>query len=186
MSDAPTATPPGDRRGLILVNTGDGKGKTTAALGTALRAVGYGQQVLIIQFIKGTWHYGELDALARLPEITLVRAGKGFYKIVDDHFTEAEHRQAAAEGLAFARESIAANQHALIILDEINVAASLGLVTVAEVLELIDLKPPEMSLILTGRDAHADVIARADTVTEMREVKHAFRQGILAQKGIDF
>jgi cob(I)alamin adenosyltransferase len=186
MTDRGTPRTPDAKRGLVLVNTGDGKGKTTAALGTALRAVGYGHQVLIIQFIKGTWHYGELDAIARLPEITLVRAGKGFYKIVDDHFTEEEHRRAAAEGLAFARQSIAANRHALVILDEINVAVSLGLLAVADALELIDLKPPAMSLILTGRDAHPDVIARADTVTEMREIKHAFQQGILAIKGIDF
>jgi cob(I)alamin adenosyltransferase len=177
---------PDEKRGLILVNTGDGKGKTTAALGTALRAVGYGQQVLIIQFIKGTWHYGELDAVARLPEITLVRAGKGFYKIIDDKFTEAEHREAAAAGLALAREGLTKNAHALVILDEINVAVSLGLLEVADVLALLDLKPPEMSLVLTGRNAHPDVIARADTVTEMREIKHAFRQGILAKKGIDF
>jgi cob(I)alamin adenosyltransferase len=177
---------PIDARGLILVNTGDGKGKTTAALGTALRAVGYGQKVLIIQFVKGTWHYGELDAVARIPEITLVRAGKGFYKIIDDKYTEAEHREAAAAGLAFARESLAKNEHALVILDEINVAQSLGLLALADVLALLDLKPPAMSLILTGRNAHPDVISRADTVTEMREIKHAFRQGILAMKGIDF
>ncbi|MBI5482150.1 MAG: cob(I)yrinic acid a,c-diamide adenosyltransferase [Deltaproteobacteria bacterium] len=178
--------PADERRGLILVNTGDGKGKTTAALGTALRAVGYGQKVLVIQFIKGTWHYGELDAVARIPEITLVRAGKGFYKIIDDKFTEAEHREAAAAGLAFARESIAKNEHSLVILDEINVAVSLGLLDLADVIGLLDLKPPHMSLILTGRNAHPDVIARADTVTEMREIKHAFKQGILAKRGIDF
>jgi cob(I)alamin adenosyltransferase len=187
---ADTTPPPkpaaDEKRGLILVNTGDGKGKTTAALGTALRAVGYGQRVLIIQFIKGTWHYGELEAVARIPEITLHRTGKGFYKIIDDKFTEEEHRAAAAAGLELARRSVTANEHALIILDEINVAVSLGLLEVGEVLGLLDLKPREMSLILTGRNAHPDVIARADTVTEMREVKHAFRQGLLAKKGIDY
>jgi cob(I)alamin adenosyltransferase len=186
MADDPKPLPADPKRGLILVHTGDGKGKTTAALGTALRAVGYGQKVLIIQFIKGTWHYGELDAIARLPEITLVRAGKGFYKIIDDKYTEAEHREAAAAGLALARESLAKNEHALVILDEINVAVSLGLLQVADVLALLDLKPPEMSLILTGRNAPAEVIERADTVTEMREIKHAFRQGILAKRGIDY
>jgi cob(I)alamin adenosyltransferase len=173
-------------RGLILVNTGDGKGKTTAALGTALRMAGYGRKVLIIQFIKGTWKYGELEALKRHPEITLVRVGKGFYKIVDDHFSEDEHRAAARAGLALARQSIARNEHALIILDEINVAVSVGLLDVADVLGLLDLKPPEMSLILTGRNAPAAVIERADTVTEMREVKHPFQQGVLAKQGIDF
>ncbi|HEY3359155.1 MAG TPA: cob(I)yrinic acid a,c-diamide adenosyltransferase [Polyangia bacterium] len=181
----PAGTAPA-KRGLVLVNTGNGKGKTTAALGTALRTVGYGRKVLIIQFIKGTWHYGEIEALARLPEITLVRAGKGFYKIVDDHFPEEVHRAAAREGLELARRSIAANEHALVILDEINVAVAVGLLEVADVLALLDLKPPEMSLILTGRDAHPEVIARADTVTEMREIKHPYQKGILAQKGIDY
>jgi cob(I)alamin adenosyltransferase len=172
--------------GLVLVNTGNGKGKTTAALGTALRTVGYGRKVLIIQFIKGTWNYGELEAIGRIPEITLVRVGAGFYKIVDDRFPEEVHRAAAREGLDLARKSVAANEYALIILDEINVAVSLGFVDVAEVVALIDEKPPEMSLILTGRNAPPEVIDRADTVTEMREVKHAYRQGILAQRGIDY
>jgi len=170
----------------VLVNTGDGKGKTTAALGTALRAVGYGHKVLIIQFMKGTWHYGEMDALARLPEVTLIVAGKGFYKIRGDMFSEEEHKNAAAEGLRLAREAIVKNEHQLIILDEICMAQSLGLVSLEDVLSLLDARPAGMSLILTGRNAHPEIIARAHTVTEMREVKHAFRQGILAQKGIDY
>src|SRR5512136_1202338 len=98
-----TSEQPQDR-GLVLVFTGNGKGKTTAALGTALRAIGYGHRVAIIQFIKGTWRYGEMDAIARIPEIELHRAGAGFYKIMGDKLPDEVHRQAAAEGLALARE----------------------------------------------------------------------------------
>jgi cob(I)alamin adenosyltransferase len=185
-SDATAGTPGPERRGLVLVHTGDGKGKTTAALGVALRAAGYGQKVLIIQFIKGTWHYGEIESLARLPEITLRRAGAGFYKIQDDRLPEEVHRAAARDGLAFARESIIKNEHALVVLDEVNVAVALGLLDFEDVLELLDLRPPQMSLILTGRNAHPTVIDRADLVTEMREVKHPFQSGIPAQKGIDY
>lgn len=173
-------------RGLVLVFTGNGKGKTTAALGTALRAVGYGHRVAIIQFIKGTWHYGELDAIARIPEIELQRSGAGFYKIMGDQLPEETHRNAAREGIALAREKIRSGRYQVVILDEINNAVHTGLLEVEDVLGLIDDKPEGIDLILTGRDAAPDVVERADLVTEMREIKHPFQKGILAKKGIDY
>ena len=174
-------------RGIIAVNTGDGKGKTTAALGTAFRAVGYGKRVCVIQFIKGDWHAGELDAAKRLaPELEWHRAGLGFYKILDDDRPEEAHRRAAAEGLALAREKVASGDYALVVLDEINNAIDTGLLDVEAVLEILRDKPEPVHVFLTGRNAHPDVIALADLVTEMREVKHPFREGMLAQKGFDY
>jgi cob(I)alamin adenosyltransferase len=172
--------------GLVLINTGDGKGKTTAALGTALRHAGYGRKVLIIQFIKGTWHYGELESIKKLPEITLVRSGAGFYKIMDDHFPEAVHRKAAADGLELARQAVASGEYTLVVLDEIIYAIGEGLLALADVIDLVGRRRPEVSLILTGRNAPPELIALADTVTEMREVKHPFKEGILALEGIDY
>jgi cob(I)alamin adenosyltransferase len=173
-------------RGLILVFTGNGKGKTTAALGTALRAIGYGHRVAIIQFIKGTWKYGEMDALERIPEIELHRSGAGFYKIMGDQLPDEVHRQAAAQGLALAREKMRSGRYQLVILDEINNAVHTGLLRVEDVLGLLDDKPEGLDLILTGRDAAPEVQERADLVTEMREIKHPFQKGILAKKGIDY
>ncbi|MFZ5434542.1 MAG: cob(I)yrinic acid a,c-diamide adenosyltransferase [Calditrichota bacterium] len=173
--------------GLVLVNTGDGKGKTTAALGTVLRAVGYGHRCLIVQFIKGSWMYGELKSIRRLePEVEFHRMGKGFVGIVDDQLPREEHEQAAREALQFAKEKLQSGDYRLVLLDEIFIAVSLGLIDVKAVLELLDVRPSQTSLILTGRGAPPEVIERADTVTEMREVKHAFRKGILAQRGVDF
>jgi cob(I)alamin adenosyltransferase len=173
-------------RGLILVFTGNGKGKTTAALGTALRATGYGHRVAIVQFIKGTWHYGEMDALARIDEIELFRTGAGFYKIMGDNLPEEVHRKAAEEGLKLAREKMRSGRYQLVILDEINNAVRTGLLAVEDVLNLIEDKPDHVDLILTGRDAAPEILERADLVTEMREVKHPFQQGVLAKKGIDY
>jgi cob(I)alamin adenosyltransferase len=182
-------SPPGaaKRTGLVIVNTGDGKGKTTAALGTALRACGYGLKVVMIQFIKGPWRSGEHVSAARLaPDLELIRAGKGFYKIMGDRLPEEVHRKAAAEGLQLAAGKIDGAACDVLILDEINNAVSDGLLKIDDVLALVDRKPPAMHLILTGRNAHPALIERAHMVTEMREVKHPYRQGILAQKGIDF
>ena len=173
-------------RGLVLVFTGNGKGKTTAALGTALRAIGYGHRVAIIQFIKGTWRYGEMDALERIPEIELHRSGAGFYKIMGDNLPDEVHRQAARDGLELAREKLRSGRYRLVILDEINNAVHTGLLGVQDVLGLIDDKPETVSLILTGRDAAPEVQERADLVTEMREIKHPFQKGMLAKKGIDY
>lgn len=173
--------------GMIIVYTGEGKGKTTAALGLALRAIGRGWRVLMIQFGKGTWHYAELESSRRLaPDFEIVPMGLGFYKILDDHYTEAEHRAAARHALDFARRVMEANEYDMLILDELNGIVAAGLVPLSEVLQLLDAKPADLTLVLTGRDAAPEIIARADLVTEMREIKHPFREGKLAQKGIDY
>ncbi len=174
-------------RGFIIVYTGDGKGKTTAALGVALRAIGHGWRVLMVQFVKGTWHYGELDAAKRLaPDLEIVPMGKGFCKIFNDRLPEAEHRAAASAALQFARERMLSGQYDLLILDEVNIALKLGLLSLEAVMELLDAKPADLDIVLTGRGAPPELIERADLVTEMREIKHPYQKGILAQKGIDF
>jgi cob(I)alamin adenosyltransferase len=175
------------RFGLIIVNTGNGKGKTTAALGTALRACGYGQKVLMIQFVKGPWKSGEQLAAPRLaPEFELIKTGKGFFKIMNDRLPEEEHKEAARLGVELAKERMASGVYDLIILDEINNAIADGLLPVESLLDLLDARPETLHIIITGRNAHPKVIERAHLVTEMTEIKHPYAQGILAQKGIDF
>lgn len=175
------------KHGFIIVYTGNGKGKTTAALGMALRAIGRGWRVLMIQFMKGTWHYAELDAAKRLaPDLEIIPMGKGFYKILDDHYTDEEHRAAARAALEFAHGKMLSNQYDLLILDEINNAVSTGLLPLADLLKFLEDKPSDFNLVLTGRGAPPELIERADLVTEMREIKHPYQKGIFAQKGIDF
>jgi cob(I)alamin adenosyltransferase len=178
---------PRETQGLVLVHTGEGKGKTTAALGTVLRAVGYGHRVLIVQFIKGSWTYGEMKSIRRLePEVEFHRMGKGFVGILDDNLPREEHEKAAREALAFAKEKLASGHYQLVLLDEIFIAIGLKLITVESVLDLLDARPQQCNLILTGRGAPQEIIDRADTVTEMKEIKHAYQRGILAQKGVDY
>ncbi|MBU0508140.1 cob(I)yrinic acid a,c-diamide adenosyltransferase [bacterium] len=187
MQSEATSAQSAESFGRVLVNTGDGKGKTTAALGTILRAVGYGHRCLIVQFIKGSWMYGEIKSIKRLePEVEFHRLGKGFVGIMDDNLPREEHEKAAHEALAFAKEKLASGDYRLVLLDEIFIAVTLGLISVADVLDLLDVRPKQTTVILTGRGAPPEVIERADTVTEMREVKHAFRKGILAQRGVDY
>ena len=175
------------RRGLVLVITGDGKGKTTSCLGMAVRAVGYGMKVLMVQFIKGSLHYGELDGAKRLaPEFELLPMGKGFVGIRGDSLPMEEHVAAAREALALARERMLSGTYDVIILDEVNVAVRLGLLDVKEVLALIGEKPENVHLILSGRNAHEEVIRVAHLVSEVRSVKHPYDQGIEAEKGIDY
>jgi cob(I)alamin adenosyltransferase len=175
------------RHGLTVVYTGNGKGKTTAALGTVIRAVGYGLRVFMLQFVKGSWHYGELDGAKLLaPYFTIEPMGKGFYKILDDKLPEEEHRKAAMAAADRAIAILRSRVYDMIILDEINVAVMTGLLPVEKVLEIIEAKPENVHLILTGRGAPPEVIDRADLVTEMKEIKHPFQKGKLAQKGIDF
>ncbi|HHU86161.1 MAG: cob(I)yrinic acid a,c-diamide adenosyltransferase [Pelotomaculaceae bacterium] len=174
------------RKGLILVNTGNGKGKTTAALGMALRAWGQGMKVLILQFIKGGWKYGELKAARKLaPDFEIRQMGEGFIKGEDDS-SLGEHRHAARQALETARKEIASDRYDLIILDEVLYAIYYGLIKLDDVLELLGQKPEKLHLVLTGRNAPPQIIERADLVTEMREVKHPFTQGIAAQKGIEY
>ncbi len=175
-------------RGLIIVHTGNGKGKTTAALGLAVRAWGDGLRVLILQFIKGSWKYGELETLRILGEMNgrleVRRGGRGFSQ--RDTEDKAEHRKAAQEAWREALEEITASRWDLIVLDEINYAVKFGLVEIEQVMELLDKKPLELHLVLTGRDARPELIERADLVTEMRLIKHPYQKGIKAQKGIEF
>lgn len=174
------------KKGLILVNTGNGKGKTTAALGMALRAWGQGMKVLVLQFIKGGWKYGELKAAEKLgPNFEIRQMGEGFIKEADDKSLN-EHRHAAMEALKAARAEFATVNYDLIILDEILYAIHYGLVDQDDVLTLLATKPESLHVVLTGRNASPEIIAKADLVTEMREIKHPFAQGIPAQKGIEF
>jgi len=169
------------RKSDVIVHTGNGKGKTTAALGIVLRASGYGHKVLIVQFIKGSWHYGEIDALARFDNVELMRVGKGFVGILGDKLPLADHQAAARAGLEQARAKIMTGDYNLVVLDEINNAVYMDLVPLEDVLGLVANRPPATSVILTGRNAHPRLIALADHVTEMRDVKHpagAFRKGI--------
>jgi len=172
------------RTGLIIVNTGNGKGKTTAALGTAMRAVGVGYKVYMVQFIKGSWDYGELHSADKLgPNFTMKPMGEGFTWETKDATRD---REVAYKAWDFCRELIEKDEHDLLIFDEINIAMNLGYLDVDDVLKALRDKPEEMHIILTGRDAPQEVIDAADLVTEMREIKHPFNQGIYAQKGIEF
>ena len=174
-------------RGLLAVYTGDGKGKTTAALGLCIRAVGYGHRVGIIQFVKGSWHYGEKDGILRLaPEVSFESLGKGFVGIIDDKLPREEHEKAARATLAHAAEVIRANVHQIVILDEVNVALGLKLLALDDVLAVVQARPAAMHVVCTGRDAPPELLDAADLVTEMREIKHPFQQGMMAQRGFDF
>ncbi len=175
------------RHGLVVVVTGEGKGKTTSCLGMSVRAVGYGMKVVMIQFIKGSLHYGELDGAKRLaPEFELLPMGKGFVGIRGDSLPFEAHREAAREALAEARERMLSGKYDIVILDEVNVALHLGLLDLADVLSLIRERPQNVHLILSGRHAHEEVIRLAHMVSEVRSVKHPFDAGIEAEKGIDY
>ncbi len=184
--------PTASRRGLTIIYTGPGKGKTTAALGMALRALGHGWRVLVIQFFKGDWPvvYGEVEMGKRLaPQFEVLQLGRGFVKHMGDAKPFEEHLAAAKDALKVARERIASGAYDLIVLDELIYAidyAGVQLVTLEEVLGLLDAKPPMLHLVLTGRNAPQALIDRADLVTEMREVKHPWQQKIPAQLGVDY
>src|SRR5512144_2297848 len=178
---------PRKKVGLIVVLTGEGKGKTTSALGMTLRAVGHGMKVCIIEFMKGDMYAGELDGLKMLgPNVEVHLMGKGFCGIQGNPYPYKEHRANAQEALRLAGEKISSGAFDMVVLDEVNNAVHLRLVDLPQVMDLIDLKPPLMHLILTGRDAHPRIIERADTASEVREIKHAFRKDIEPQKGVDF
>ena len=176
-----------ETKGLILVHTGDGKGKTTAGLGLALRAWGSGLKVLILQFIKGGWKYGELEAIERLGQldgrIEIRPLGLGLMRSDEDR---EKHIRAAAKALQESERMMVSGQYDLIIFDEINYAVKFGLISLDDVLALLDKKPEKLHVLLTGRDARPELIERADLVTEMKLVKHPYQQGIKAQQGIEF
>jgi cob(I)alamin adenosyltransferase len=174
-------------KGLLIVYTGDGKGKTTAALGMCVRAVGYDWQICLIQFVKGSWKYGELKGLKRLePNVELHVIGEGFVGILDDDKSFEEHRNAARKGVELALEKIKSQKYQLVILDELNVASTLGLVTTEEMEMVLAARGEMQNLVITGRGAPEWLKDQADLVTEMREIKHPYQKGILAQKGVDW
>jgi cob(I)alamin adenosyltransferase len=170
-------------RGIVMVFTGNGKGKTTAAFGAALRAVGAGWKVLVIQFVKAPGKTGEATAAGRLaPDLRVVSAGKGFVR-EDGGPSLEEHAEAAREALDLCR---GATDVDLLIMDEVNFAISKGLIAGKDVLDFLGARRPGMTVILTGRGAPQEIIDRADLVTEMREVKHPFHGGLKARKGIEY
>ena len=182
--------------GLVQVYTGQGKGKTTAALGTAFRAVGHGLRVCVVQFLKAGWESGERLAAKRLaPELVIrafgatqwgdrskASAGAPWWELPPSE----EDRSQAREAMEFARGAVAGGEWDIVVLDEVFGALAHGLISLDEVLGLIRTKPTEVELILTGRDAPPEVIEAADLVTEMAEVKHPFRRGVNARKGIEY
>lgn len=180
------AIPKEKRRGLLVVYTGNGKGKTTAALGMAVRAAGYNWQVLMVQFIKGDWAYGELEGYKKLaPNLELKRMGKGFVRIMGDSKPIEDHIQAAKETLQYVESNLDKN-YDIIIMDEVNVAVKEGLISTEEVLNVVNRRPRHVHMVLTGRNAAPEIVKAADLVTEMKEIKHPYQQGILAQPGVDY
>lgn len=174
-----------NRRSRILIFTGDGKGKTTAALGTALRASGHGMRTLILQFMKADDTVGELAGLRYLPRVEVIQMGRGF---VPSPTSPAflEHRQVAFHALEKAAEALRSKKYDLMILDEICTAMDKGLMTEDQIMNLLEESGELSCLVLTGRGASQRLIAEADTVTEMRNLKHGLSQGIGAQKGVEY
>ncbi|RLB07439.1 MAG: cob(I)yrinic acid a,c-diamide adenosyltransferase [Deltaproteobacteria bacterium] len=171
-------------QGMIQVYTGNGKGKTTAALGLACRAVGHGYKVFVIQFMKGDIEYGELETAKRLaPYLTIRQMGRKYF--VSRENPDPEDVKLAQEALALATEVIMGGEYDIVILDEVNVALDFGLIKKEEVLKLMDERPSNVELILTGRYAAEEIIGKADLVTEMREVKHYYQKGIQSREGIE-
>ncbi len=174
-------------KGLLIVYTGPGKGKTTCALGTSFRAVGQGLRVLMVQFIKGSWHYGELDAAKMLGDdrFEIRPMGRGFVKVGGAE-TDPEDLRMCEEAWNYGREQIYGEKYDLVVLDEINYVISYKMLDAERVVESLTKRPERVHVICTGRNAHPSLVEAADLVTEMREVKHPYTKGILAQRGIDY
>ena len=172
-----------DRKGRIIIHTGDGKGKTTAALGTVFRALGHGHKICVIQFIKGQGKYGERIFAEQLDNLDWHICGKGF---VFNKEQLDEDRKVAEEGFALAAEVIASDRYDLVVLDELTYLPNLGFLAVDEIVETLKAKPERLTIIITGRDAPQELVELADTVSDIAAVKHAFKQGIKAQKGVEF
>ncbi len=170
-------------KGRIIINTGDGKGKTTAALGTAFRSLGYGRKVCVIQFLKGEGDYGERLMAAELENLEWHVCGKGF---VFNKENAEEDRRIAREGFELAREKVLSDAYDLIVFDELTYLPLYDFLDADRIVELLAKKPERLSIIITGRNADEKLIAAADTVTEMKLIKHAFNEGIKAQRGIEF
>lgn len=172
------------KQGLIQVYTGSGKGKTTAALGLALRAAGHDLQVYIVQFMKGWPHYGELVSVQDLPNVTLRQFGRPDF--VNREHPNPEDIRLAHEALEHAGQIVASGDYDLVILDEVNVALDYGLVGLDDLLSLLEAKPEHVELVLTGRGAHPEIVKRADLVTEMLAIKHPYDAGVPGRKGIEY
>jgi cob(I)alamin adenosyltransferase len=171
-------------KGLVQVYTGNGKGKTSAAFGLALRAVGRGLRVFVIQFIKGGFDYGELYVVGKLPNVELKAFGRG--KFILEKPPGKEDMKLAEEALALAEKVVKSDEYDVVVLDEVNVALNLDLIRLDKVLELVKSKPEHVELVLTGRNAPVELIEAADLVTEMLEVKHPYSKGFGARKGIEY
>ncbi len=172
-------------RGLVMVYTGNGKGKTTAALGMALRAWGQGMKVLMMQFIKGDRTYGELLASSGMEGLEIRPLGEGFVAGSGDREME-NHHKAARAALAEARRELESGRWDMVILDEIIYAVGFNLLEEKDLLDIIDIKPPATHLVLTGRNAPGSLTDRADLVTEVKEIKHHYSRGVKAQKGVEY
>ncbi|NPV71305.1 MAG: cob(I)yrinic acid a,c-diamide adenosyltransferase [Firmicutes bacterium] len=174
------------RRGLVLVYTGNGKGKTTASLGLALRAIGHGSRVFVLQFMKGPGNvYGEYMAAEKyLPMLTIVRSGRDDF--VDKLNPAEEDVRLARQGLDLARKVISGGEYGLVILDEINVAVDYRLVALTDVVELLKARPSHVDVVLTGRYAAPEILEMADLVSEVNEVKHHYRKGVPARQGVEY
>jgi cob(I)alamin adenosyltransferase len=172
-----------EQRGLILINTGNGKGKTTAAWGTVTRALGYGYKVGVVQFIKGLWECGERNRLEEDPNLSVAIMATGFTWETQNREADT---QACQEVWQDAEKMLADPDTYLVVLDEITYMLKFGYLDIAEVKAALEKRPREQTVIITGRNAHRELVAMADTVTEMQEVRHAFNNGIQARRGIDF
>jgi len=174
------------RRGLTMVYTGNGKGKTTAALGMALRAVGHGMKVLVMEFLKGQLPSGEREAAKRLaPELTVLAAGGGFVPARAEEWPPTV-RKAVERGWRQAEEAVSSGRYDMVVLDELNCVVDYGAVDIADVLSLIKRKPPHVHLVITGRNAHPGLIRAADLVTHVRSTRHPFAEGVPAQAGVEY
>lgn len=173
-------------KGLVILYTGEGKGKTTAALGLILRAVGYKRKCLVVQFGKA-WFTGEVEGVKKLaPYVKFIQGGKGFVKILGDKLPLKEHKRVARETFEKLYQEMVSKKWDVVVADEIVGAVSSGLLPLNKIVTLITDKPKDLDLVLTGRHAPKKLIEMADLVTEMKEVKHPYQKGILAKKGIDF
>ena len=175
-------------RGILIVNTGDGKGKSSSAFGTAIRAAGHGQKVGIMQFIKGTWKTGEAESFKRFPEIEHLVSGDGFtWNTQDMDEDTASARNGWQKTIDMIERSRSDKpDYDLIVLDELNIALRYDYLDITEVVSVLANKPEKLNIIVTGRDAKPELIEIADTVTNMTMVKHAFEAGVRAQKGVEF
>lgn len=178
--------PAASNKGYVIVLTGDGKGKTTSALGMAVRAIGQGLQVIMLQFLKGSWKYGELETAKRLaPDLTLRQLGSGFVQVDPDN-PDPNDVETAREAWEVSKAALMSGEYGMVILDEINGTIAYGLLPVDEVVAALEQRPPKVHVVLTGRSAHPRLIEMADLVTEMTEIKHPYRDGRPAKKGIEF